>query len=100
KDGDRQRQNSHQRAPNVEEEDQAYHAYDDDFLDEFLFQSRDRPLDQIRSVVGSNKLDSRRERRRNLFNLLLNPLDHPERVFPVTHATPAAADLALAIDFG
>jgi hypothetical protein len=97
KDGDRQRQNSDQRAANVKEEDQADHAYNDDFLDEFLFQSRDRPLDQIRSVVGSNNLDSRRERRCNLFKFFLNPLDHPERVFPVTHDDHAANDLAPAI---
>ena len=84
----------------MKEEDQAHHAHDDDFLDEFLFQRRNRPLDEIRSVVGGDKFHSRRKGRRDLFDFCFNALDHFKRVFTITHNNHATHDFTIAVQFG
>src|SRR5207249_5687654 len=60
----------------------------------------DRTLDQIAAVVSGDDFHAFGQGRLDLLQLLVNPIDDPQRVLTVTHHDDAAHDLAFAVQFG
>src|SRR6266478_5399575 len=70
---------------------------DNGFFNQIMFQRVDRFADQSPAVVAGNDLDSRRQRSFDLSQLLLDTVNHVERVQPITHDDNAAYGLAFAV---
>src|SRR3990172_618339 len=83
----------------MKEEDDDHQADDQALLDQLLLEGGDGPMDQVRSVVGSDDLDPLGERRRDLLDLVLDPLDDLQAVFTVPDHDDAAGHIALAVQF-
>ena len=94
------RQDGDDRRRNVPEEDQDDQADDDDFQQQFFFERVDGPLDQRRAVVGGDDLDALGQRRLDLFQLLLDPLDDVQGVLAGPHDDDAAHRVAFAVEVG
>ena len=98
RDGDREDRDD--RARDVPEEDQDDDRDDDDLLDQLRLQRVDGALDEVRAVVGRHDLHALRQRRLDVLQLRLDPLDDVERVLAAAHHDDAADDLALAVEVG
>ena len=70
---------------------------DDRFLNQTMFQSVDRFADQSSAVIAGDDLDSWRQRSFDLSQLLLDAINHVERVQPIPHDNDAAYGLAFAV---
>ena len=81
----------------VEQEEHADRGDHQHLLGELLAQRRDRPLDQLRAVVGDVDLDALRQALLELVEALLHPLDHAPGVLAEAQQHDARDDLALAV---
>ena len=88
----------HQCALRVKEKENCHERDDDRLFDEFSAQCSNRGVNQTRSVVSPDKAHAFRERALNFRHLLLDGLDHGERIRAVPHHDPAGDDLALAVE--
>ena len=82
------------------EEDKTNERDDDAFLDQFLAQRPDCAVDQFAAVVSRHDPDSSRQRRFDIVDLMLNTIDHVERVLAVTHHYDSTDDFTVAIQVG
>ena len=99
-DRERQRENRDERAAEVPEKDDAHERDDDPFLDQLLLQRVDRPLDEVRPVVGGDEFDTRRERRLHfVLHGFLDVLDDAVRVHAISDDDDAAGDVSFAVQF-
>ena len=75
-------------------------ADDDRFLHEVALERFDGGMNQPRAIVTGDDLDSRRQRRLDLGKLLLDSVDHVERIQAVPHHYNASDRFPLAIPLG
>ena len=97
---DRQHQDRHQRAANVQQEHDADQRDDDAFLEQRVLERVDGRVDQVRAVVDRHDLDRFRQAAGDLLEALLDVLDDVERVDAEALQHDAARDLAFAVQFG
>ena len=96
----RQHQYGHQRAAQMEQEqgtDQRHYAA---LLQQGAFEGSDGPLDERRSIVGSNQLHPVRQCLLQGGKLLLGPLYDLQGIFATARHHYAGDHLALAVQFG
>ncbi len=93
----RQRNDRDQGRAKVKEKRHAHERNDDEFLDQFLPQVVDRPLDEAGAVVGRHDLHARRQARLERLELRLDGLDCLQRVLPGAHDDHATGHLAFAV---
>ena len=94
---DRQGQDDHQGALEVEQEDQDHQRDDDRFLQQACLQGIDGPLDQVGAVVGDHDLHAGRQPFLQFLDLDLDPVDDILGILAVAHDDDAADRLTLAV---
>ena len=99
-DADRQHQDRHQRAADVQQEHDADQRDDDAFLEQRVLERVDGGVDQVGAVVDRHDLDRLRQAGGDLLEALLDVLDDVERVDAEALQHDAAGDLAFAVQFG
>src|SRR5213078_1730666 len=98
-DGDRQRDDRHQRGAHVPEKNNANERDHDAFFNQLFAQRRDSATDQLAAVVSWHDAHTGWQRRFDLVDFLLDTIDHVERVLAVTHHNDPANRLAFAVQF-
>ncbi len=99
-DRDRDREDRHDCRRDVPEKQQDHETHDHECSDQFVLQRGNRILDQLRAVVGRDDFDARRQGLPDVFDLLLDALDHLEGVLAVTHHHDAADRVPLSVEVG
>ena len=99
-DGDREDQDRHQGTSEVEEEEDADQADNDDLFNQLLLQGGDCPLNEAGAVVHRDDLDAVRQCRLDLLDLRLDSVDHVQGVLTIAHDDDAPDGLALAVVVG
>jgi hypothetical protein len=99
-DAERQRDDGHQRAAHMQQEDHAHGGDDQALLEQRPFQVADGALDQLGAVIDRHDLGARRQPGRDLGDLGLDVGDHVERVLAEARHDDAGGDLALAVQLG
>ena len=97
---DRQDQDGHERAAQVQQERDADQRHDDAFLDELFLQRLDRALNQRAAVVGDGVGHVRRQALHRLVEPLLHVENDLARVGAVAHDHNAADRFAFAVQLG
>ena len=98
-DAERQRDDRNERGSRVQQEDQAHEGDNEGFLDELVFEILDRPLDQRRPVVDRDDLDAFRQALLDLLELLLDAIDHGQRIRTRPHHDDPADHLSFTVEF-
>ena len=96
-DGDRNREDRDERARDVPEEDQDDEAHDRELLHQRVPEGIDRPVDEVRAIVGADDLHPGREGPSHLLELPLDALDDLEGILSMPHHDHAADCFAVAI---
>ncbi len=96
----RQRENGNERASRVEQEQEDHERDDDHLLGQRVPQRADGRLDELRTVVGDDELDTFGQALSDLVHALFDPLDDVEGIFPISHHDDAADGLAFAVEIG
>src|SRR6266516_2502373 len=99
-DTDRQHQDRHQRAAEVQQEDDADQRYAHALLEKCPLQRLNGGIDEIRAVVDRYDLDRFRQATGDFLEALFHVLDHIERIDAEALQHDAARDLAFPIQFG
>ena len=94
---ERQAQNDHRRRPQVEQKQGTNERNDDEFLDERALECVDRALDQVRTIVGRDDLDTFRQALLELSEPRFDGIDGRRSVLAPAHDDNRANDLALTI---
>ncbi len=97
---DRQHQDRHQRAADMQQEHDADQRHDDTFLDQRMLERVDGGLDQGRAIVHRHDLDRFRQAAGDLPEPRLDVVDDIERIDPEALQDDAAGHLPLAVQFG
>src|SRR5262249_39447120 len=99
-DSERQRDNRHQRAPHMQEEDDADQRDNEAFLHERAFEGGDRAIDQIGTVIAGLDGHPWRQPRRDLREPILDVANDRKRILSETLQNDAGNDLAVAVHLG
>jgi hypothetical protein len=97
---DRQHEDGHQGAPEMQQEQRAYRRHHRAFLDQGAAQVVDGPEDQVGAVVHRLDRDAFRQARREFGQAVLDVLDDLQGVLAVAGQRDAGNHLALAVEFG
>ena len=99
-DANRQHDDGHQRAADVQEEDDADQRDHDALLGQRMLERFDGGVNEVGAVVDRYDLDRLGHAARDLLEPFLDGFDHVERVDAEALQHDAAGDLALAVQFG
>src|SRR5207244_5259009 len=98
-DGDRQRDDRHQRGAHVPEKNNTHERDHDAFLNQLFAQRRDSAPDQLAAVVSRHDAHTGWQGRLDLVDFLFDAINDVERVLAVTHHDDPANRLAFAVQF-
>jgi hypothetical protein len=96
---DRQHDDCHQRAAEMQQEDDADQRHHNAFLQQRVLEGFDRGVDQIGTIVYRNDFDRARQTARDFLEALFYILDCIERIDAKALQHDAAGDLAFPIEF-
>ena len=97
---DRQHQDGDERAADMQQKDDADQGDNDAFLGQRVFEGLDCAVNKIGPVIDRLDMNAFRQGRGDLGQLLLDAVDHMQRVLAVALQRDAAHRLALAVELG
>ncbi len=97
---ERKGEDGHERGAHVPEEEGADERHHEEFLGEFAGEILDRPIDQLRAVIGGDHLDASWQAALELLELVLDGRDGLAGVLARAQDHHAASDLGLAVELG
>ena len=93
-------QDGDQRAPDVQQEDDAHQRHDQAFFEQRRIERGDGTVDQLRPVVDRHDLRSFGQRRQNLLDPVFDVVDDGQRIGAEALQRDAACRFAVAVEFG
>ena len=93
-------QDGDQSAADVQQKDDADQRDDDAFFGQRALEGLDRAMNEIGAVIDRFDADVLRQGRSDVGELLLDAVDHAQRVLPVALQRDPAHDFALAVELG